>query len=94
MLLQKIRYSLGCGTIRKHSQYADVLVVTKLSDLTNLIIPFFDKYKIFGVKYVDYQDFKKVAELMRNGEHLTFEGLEKIRLIKTKMNRGRKLSEV
>jgi len=57
MLIQKIRDYLGCGTIRKHSQYADVLVVTKLSDLTNLIIPFFDKYKIFGVKYADYQDF-------------------------------------
>jgi len=50
---------------------------------------FFDKYKIIGVKSEDYQDFKKVAQLMENKAHLTIEGLENIRRIKAKMNRGR-----
>ena len=67
-----------------------IFVVRKLSDITNIIIPFFDKYPIFGVKAKDFEDFKKVAELMKNKAHLTPEGLEKIRLIKAGMNRGRK----
>lgn len=53
------------------------------------LIPFFDKYQIIGVKYEDYLDFKKVAQLMEKKAHLTIEGLEDIRRIKAKMNRGR-----
>jgi hypothetical protein len=89
ILLQKIRDYLGCGIVRKHSQDADVLIVTKLSDLTNFIIPFFDKCSIMGVKALDFADFCEVTELMKNKAHLTTEGLEKIRLIKEGMNKGR-----
>lgn len=64
--------------------------VAKLSDITEIIIPFFDKYKIQGVKSIDFKDFKRVAELMKKGGHLTSEGLEKIRLIKATINKGRK----
>jgi hypothetical protein len=39
---------------------------------------------------LDFEDFKKVAELMEKKEHLTLEGIEKIRKIKEGMNRGRK----
>jgi hypothetical protein len=35
-------------------------------------------------------DFCKAAELMRNKAHLTWEGLSKIREIKSGMNTGRK----
>jgi hypothetical protein len=55
-----IRY-LDCGhytTPSKHNH--GKFVVTQLSDITEKIIPFFDKYKIVGVKN---QDFKKVAHL-------------------------------
>ena len=51
---------------------------------------FFDKYKIIGEKSRDFDDFKKVALLMKNKAHLTKEGLEEIRLIKTGMNNKRK----
>ena len=53
------------------------------------IIPFFEKYPIKGVKALDYADFCKVAELMKNKAHLTEHGLEEIRKIKSGMNRGR-----
>ena len=64
--------------------------ITKIEDITDKLIPFFDKYKIVGVKSLDYQGFKEVSLLMKSGAHLTREGLEKIRLIKAGMNRGRK----
>ena len=65
--------------------------VAKFSDIIEKIIPFFDKYLIIGVKSQDYEDFKLAAELMKNKAHLTPEGLEKIRLIKAGINRGRKV---
>jgi len=53
------------------------------------IIPFFSKYPIEGVKAKDFDDFCKVAELMKSKVHLTSDGLEQIRKIKSGMNRGR-----
>lgn len=63
--------------------------VTKFSDLTDKVIPFFQNYPIQGVKHLDYLDWCKVAELMKNKAHLTWEGLSKIRKIKAGMNKGR-----
>lgn len=57
---------------------------TKLSDINEKIIPFFQKYPLQGHKYIDYAKFCEVAELMKNKEHLTPEGLEKIIKIKKK----------
>jgi hypothetical protein len=64
-------------------------IVTKFSDLNDKIIPFFDQYKIIGSKFLDYQDFKKVVQLMKNKGHLTPEGLSQIKQIKSGMNRRR-----
>ena len=33
--------------------------VTKLNDLIEKIIPFFEKYKLLGIKTHDFEDFKK-----------------------------------
>jgi len=53
------------------------------------MIPLFKQYEIKGTKYLDFLDFCLVAELMKNKCDLTLEGLEKIRLIKSKMNKRR-----
>jgi hypothetical protein len=45
-------------------------------DLSEKLIPFFDKYKIIGVKYQDYLEFKRVVELMKKKDHLTVAGLK------------------
>ena len=78
----------GCGSINKHSGDATVFIVTWFW-YYGKFITFFDKYKIVGVKSQDYQDFNSVAELMKNGDHLTAEWLENIRKIKAGMNKGR-----
>ena len=54
------------------------LIVTKINDIITYIIPFFDKYKIEGSKYKDYVNFKEAATLIKNKEHLTEKGLNKI----------------
>ena len=58
--------------------------------MNDKVIPFFSKYKIQGVKYLDYLDFVKVAELMKNKAHTTAEGVDIIWKIKANMNKGRK----
>jgi len=83
--MEKLIDYLGCGYISEREDIVD-FVVTKLEDIINKIIPFFEKYPILGVKSENFKDFCKVAELMKNKEHLTVEGLEKIRLIKSRMN--------
>lgn len=64
--------------------------VKNFADIIANIIPFFDKYPLQGEKAKDFMDFKKVALLMQSKAHLTREGLEEIRKIKSGMNRERK----
>jgi hypothetical protein len=79
---------LDCGAISKNSTWIDYTVVS-YNDLIFKIVPFFDKYKIIGVKLQDYLDFKRVAELMKTKDHLTTLGLEKIKEIKEGINKER-----
>jgi len=64
------------------------LIVTKINDIITYIIPFFDKYKIEGSKYKDYVNFKEAAILIKNKEHLTEKGLNKIIELKKYMNKN------
>jgi hypothetical protein len=82
-----------------------IFVVYKFSDICEKIIPkgalrpptfqppaaetFFQNYPLQGVKLLDFNDFCKIADFMKNKSHLTSEGLEQIRHIKSGMNRGR-----
>jgi len=36
-----------------------------LSVIENIIIPFFEKYPISGIKSLDFADFKKVYEMLK-----------------------------
>jgi len=60
------------------------------SDIENKIIPFFKEYSIKGVKALDFNDWCKVAELVKNKEHLTIDGLNKITEIANGINLNRK----
>jgi hypothetical protein len=56
------------------------------ADIFDKIIPLFEEYPLIGVKANDYEDFKKVAVLIKSKAHLTKEGLDQICLIKSGMN--------
>lgn len=45
-ILINIKNYIGCGSVNKHSVNADMFTATKFSDITEKILPFFDKYKI------------------------------------------------
>jgi hypothetical protein len=88
-LMACIAEYLECGKIYKHSLNAIVYRVSKTSDLTKKVIPFFIKYPILGIKALDFKDFCSLAELICNKAHYTEEGLDKIISIKANMNTGR-----
>jgi hypothetical protein len=92
-LLFNFQNYLGCGKYYTITgkDFGD-FKVSRISDITEKIIPFFTKYCLQGVKSKDFEDFCKVANLMEKKAHLTQEGLEEIRKIKSGMNTGRKLN--
>ena len=79
---------MGSYQLRSTKQAGDY-VVRKLSDHNQVIIPFFEKYPLHGVKYRDYKDFCEVAQIMNNKGHLTVEGIRRIKSLKYGMNTGR-----
>lgn len=86
-LMENICNNLGCGSCYKNSSGSIVdFAVERLSDITEKIIPLFERYPLRGSKAKDFEDFKKVAELMKNKAHLTASGLNQIRKIKSGMN--------
>ena len=87
LMLTLIKF-FNSGYCSRRANALDYLV-TKFDDIDKKIIPFFKKYPIRGVKALDFADFCKAAELMKNKAHLTKDGLEEIRKIKAGMNTGR-----
>ena len=67
-----------------------LLQIKNTSDINRKVIPFFTEYPILGMKSLDFEDFKKVAELVKNKEHLKIDGLNKITKIVDGMNLDRK----
>ena len=88
-LMACIAEYLECGKIYKHSLNAVVYRVSKTSNLTEKVIPFFIKYPILGIKALDFKDFCYLSELISNKDHYTEVGLDKILSIKANMNAGR-----
>ena len=79
------RYRYKRDPIRRHD--AVMLLIRKLDELTSCVIPFFDRYPLRGRKRHDYEIWKQIVRMLERGEHLTFEGLEKVLAFKAEMNR-------
>jgi len=89
-LLTKIANFFNCGiierpTTRSHASF----VVYKFDDILEKIIPFFQKYPLQGVKSLDFEDFVKVAYILKNNVYLTEKDLDLILSIKMNMNKKR-----
>lgn len=92
IVLDLCNHFFGVGQIRVNNKRHAMLIfrVRDLNDLLTVIIPFFETNRLRGTKDLDFQDFRTVAFMMRDGLHLTEDGLATIRKIKAGMNRGRR----
>lgn len=86
-LLSGIQSFFGVGSICINKNIASANhQVKSLKDLTNVIIPRFEKYYLLTKKGADFLLFKSIIQLMNKGEHLTIEGLSKILNFKAYLN--------
>ena len=85
-LLESFVDFFKCGyVVRYEKRSIAEFVVTRIDDIINHVIPFFEEYNIAGSKYSNYCTFKIAAFMVKNKEHLKDDGLKEILLLKNKM---------
>lgn len=92
-LLVSLISTFNCGRyISKPGKDCGEFIVEKFTDVRDKVIPFFEKFKLHGLKSKNFEDFNKAAMLINNKAHLTRDGLDEIKKIKGRMNKARKAS--
>ena len=86
-LLHAIKAYFGCGVVRTNHGDRMAYRVRGKEQLLRIIVPFFVKYRLRTRKRIDFEKFRTVLLMMEAGDHLTVEGVEKIRSIAGQMNR-------
>lgn len=87
-LLRSFITFFGCGScVRSKNLVEFICVNTKY--INNIILPFFIKYPVLGVKALDFNDWCKGAEILQDKAHLTPEGLAQLKALKLGMNKNR-----
>jgi hypothetical protein len=88
MVLELIQKFFGVGDIAKNDEDSVYYRVTSLKDITEVLIPHFDKYSLITQKLADYLLFKEAVLIMSRKEHLTVGGFQAIVNIRASINRG------
>ena len=78
----------GVGEIVHTKEYV-YYRIWKLQDILNVVIPHFNMYPLQSTKLVSYNVFCEVVETIKSKEHLTLEGIKKIKSLKSGMNSSR-----
>lgn len=98
-LLEKLQKCLGCGHIyilnyerygwRPHAKFA----IKSYVDIKEKVIPFFERYPLQGKKAKDFEFFCQASKIFNNKDHLTREGLKRLKDLQSRMNLRRKLKQ-
>lgn len=95
VILDKVHEFFQCGYVYRKGQYhgrkkdAYVFEVTKQDDIRKIIIPFFKKYPLVGIKNKSFLDFARIAEITHQRQdtrRLTNSELTKVIYLKRRMN--------
>ena len=81
-------YFGGAGGINIHGEDSYQYTISSIKQISDRVIPHFDKYPLITQKLADYLLFRDVVNMMINKEHLTKKGLNKIISIKAVINLG------
>ncbi len=87
-VLHALKGHFGCGVVRVNHGDRMAYRVRGIKDLSELIVPFFNKHPLKTRKNVEFIKFRRILQLMHKGVHLTAEGVEEIRGMAAQMNRG------
>jgi hypothetical protein len=91
VILSLYKRHLQCGRIRQREDGVFYYEVNNLNSISENVIPFFNRFGFLSAKKKrDFSKFKQIAQIMRDGRHLSVEGIEEILKIRVKMNDGGK----
>ena len=82
-ILEVFSNRLGCGYLKPNHPGSQkdktwVFIIKNRQDLTEKLIPFFEKHRLQTAKFKDYQIFKKTLEIIAMNKHLSKEDFRKI----------------
>jgi hypothetical protein len=89
--LDLFRETLACGTMRQAGNNGWYWEVNRLADLTDRVVPFFDRFPVVGVKAEDYGLWKEAVRLLAAGR-LSDQDYHQVLALRERMNRGGKRS--
>jgi hypothetical protein len=96
LLLEKVKKTLRCGAVyfqkeqRKNHSQCYRYTVNAQRDIFSTIIPFFKKYPLRSYsKKRSFNNFCKIAQLVKNKKHFSPKGIERIKRYKETMNPNR-----
>ena len=87
-LLEQLRAFFVCGQITVNHGDRMELRIRGLKELSERVVAFFKANPLRTVKRLSFDCFAEVISLMQRGDHLTTEGLARIRELAGQMNRG------
>ncbi len=88
--LELLHRTFQCGYVRKRWDNLHYFEILDFEKIISRVIPFFTKFQLRSEKEKDFLIFRQVAELMKEGKHLTVDGIKKILELRQPMNYGGK----
>jgi hypothetical protein len=97
-ILESIKETLGCGHVyqlefgrykgyeQKKWQPHVKLRVSNFRDISEKVVPFFQRYTLYGTKRRSFEVFAKVVEAMQAGRHLRENSLEEVKHLVRNLN--------
>ena len=93
-LLHALKKQFACGVVRVNHDDRYEWRVRKIQHLTEIIIPFFEQHPLHTQKKFDFIKFRKIVLGMKQGKHLTKEGILELITIAEQMNRANKVKTI
>lgn len=89
VILTLFKRHLKCGTLRSREDGVWYYEVNNFTAIVENVIPFFNRFGFLSAKKKrDFLKFKEIARLIREGRHLSKEGVDAILAIRRDMNDG------
>ena len=89
VILALFKRHLGCGTLRGRKDGVWYFEVNNFNAIEENVIPFFDRFGFLSAKKKrDFSKFRQMARIIREGDHLSKQGVQSILDIRKDMNDG------
>jgi hypothetical protein len=90
-VLEELQAFFGCGWIRESRADRTFKFESRSTrELTNRIVPHFERYPLRGSKARSFHGFAQVCQMIGQGDHLRRDGLREIITIAYEMNLGKR----